>query len=300
MGPSEFSYLFACVYRVNGAPPPADIDVQLESIKATLVAGPISVVRTVFVDLSGPGCAGGTVANQEIEFPAGSYLFLLQRIFNDGLGEEQANARIRNSEVAATCDVSVPGWLVEKVFEGPICEPGTFAHIPEGPMTITSWPSTSQEEAKKRVLEAYTDLASMSEDDRNRFRLMARWYRRALESHNQIDRFLFFYFALEVFPAKDTSDVPRAISQFLSSHVLGLPREQIKTSLELGRITGMRASIVHDGRSVVNKGEWQVFRNHLMILESLAHECMRVLLGKPYSGRLDRWLHPRMEAKTTP
>ncbi len=66
---------------------------------------------------------------------------------------------------------------------------------------------------------------------------------------NQVDKFLFWWTVLEVYPAKGTTHVARETANLLQRCIyVDKNPSEIKTKLELGRMHMMRGKIVHDGK----------------------------------------------------
>ena len=271
-------------------------DVRLFStpeIDVRVLAGPFRIDRGVMIDLSGPGIAHATMGVQTLEFPQGAYLATAQRVVFDDGGEAQARARVAVAEVTAVCDLLFPGWVVEKAYEGQVNVGNSCAVIPEGSVSLRSWTPRTYSEIQEQFRTGYLSLQSLPQAERERYRLMSRWYRKATETDNPIDRFLFLYMSLEVFPARGTADVPRHVTALLHRSAFSeLSPGVVKDRLGLGRLAGMRARIVHDGKVVIPNAERLAFDAGLRILEGVAHECLNLLANRQYTGQLDRWVRP--------
>lgn len=155
-------------------------------------------------------------------------------------------------------------------------------------------------EVESSLLKIHRHLRS-HEDWFNRFTLMSRFLSKALAYTNAEEKFLLLWTALEVFPMKDTSNIA-PISNYLGK-MLVLEPEAVKEKLGIGKLYGLRSSLVHDGEFRVNKlnalshselenerrveySESDTFAR----LEYIVREIMRYMCGLPYSGSLDRYL----------
>ncbi|OFW33946.1 MAG: hypothetical protein A3J28_05665 [Acidobacteria bacterium RIFCSPLOWO2_12_FULL_60_22] len=266
---------------------------EVDGAQLVLLPGPFQLERCVPMHHYGSGSALMTMGVERVSFPQGAFLLIQHSLDPTSLDDEQVQASIRNSEVVALLDLEFGGLVVEKLFEGAVNRPGHVVFAPEGPVLLTARPSVTTEHLKSALSTGVAALGSLSTQDRQRLRLMSRWYRRARETLNQVDQFLFLYVAIEVFPASGTSDVPRAVRDFLAQHVFrDVDPSNVKERLMLGRITGLRANIVHDGTSSIAANEQKEFSEKLERLEAVTRECMGLLAGRSYSGSLDKWVRP--------
>jgi len=285
-------YPFFSVYRL--AAPPPQMKVQLlvvNAAKLLLFPGPFQVERAVPVHHYGDRVVEMTMGTERVSFPQGAFLVIDQEVDRSVGGGEQMEARLRSSEIVALLDLDFRGLVVEKLFEGAVNSPGHFVWAPEGPMRVTARPSLTPDQLKASLSSGIAALDSLSPHDRQRLRLMSRWYRRAQETLNQVDKLLFLYIAIEVFPASGRDDVPNAVRDFLAQHVFpDIEPHQIKERLMLGPITGLRADIVHDGKSSIAASEQNQFSEKLVRLEAVTRESMSLLAGRAYGGTLDKWV----------
>lgn len=134
-----------------------------------------------------------------------------------------------------------------------------------------------------------------------RFSLMARFFVKSLSYSMSEEKFLLLWTILEIFPMKNMSNI-KPISECLSK-ITGVNVNTIKDKLEIGRLYGIRSSLVHEG---VFKVDLEVLENHyddvskvgrfhyksevLGKLENIVHEVLRHMCGLPYSGLLDKYL----------
>lgn len=115
------------------------------------------------------------------------------------------------------------------------------------------------------------------------------------------ERFLLLWTILEVFPMKNTSNI-RPISEYLSK-ILNIDANTLKEKLEIGKLYGLRSSLVHDGifridleviegfyDDASNLGHYHYKSEVLGKLECIVHEILRHMCGLPYSGLLDKYI----------
>lgn len=135
----------------------------------------------------------------------------------------------------------------------------------------------------------------------NRFTLMSRFLSKALMYTEGEEKFLLLWTALEVFPMKNTSNID-PISTCLGK-ILSKEVNLVKEKLEIGKLYGLRCSLVHDGEFSVNKlgsSSHNELENERRVehsqsdtfarLEYILREVMRYMCGLPYGGSLDRYL----------
>lgn len=139
-----------------------------------------------------------------------------------------------------------------------------------------------------RLAEAVTSLRTRFKDDPdldNRFKLISRFYAKALASSPSEEVFLFLWTILEIFPMKDTTDI-RPISEFLAG-VTGQATAEVKSKLGIGKLFGMRSDLVHNGSLGVQRRELGTI---VQKLEEICGVVIRHLSGLPYDGSLDPYL----------
>lgn len=289
---SMLSATFASIYLLS-QPPDSRNDVlyQEEDFMVQIKTGPISFQRTIPKRRFGGDTSALTLASETIGFGDGLYLIVLQKVSKFDQQDSLAEARSRAAEIVTLIDLEYRGVIVEKVFDGIVDEPGKFVMWPDGPDRIVIAPTVSSEQMGQLIESGIRNLKSLADNQRSRIRLMSRWYRRAQETLNEVDKFLYFYVAIEVFPAAGTTDVTRAVRDYLQAHVFqSVDKGNITERLKLGKITGFRALIVHDGKASISKAELEEFRDLLEILGCITYECLNLASGRQYQGSLAKWL----------
>ncbi len=295
-------YIYLSIYRLSIATPTDAIDLAvIDNVLISLMPGPFQIQRSIPIHQYGDGSGGLIMGTEDIFIPEGAYMLFQHELEQNHKSDTQANARIVNSEILALLDLKFEGLIGEKVFEIPINKPGQFVFSPESPIRIYGIPPITEIEFSETINNGINSLNKLEDNARQRFRLMSRWLRRANDTLNLIDKFLFLYFAVEVYPSFGTTDVPRAIRDFLHQNFYSdITKNEIKDKLMLGKIAGFRSDIVHNGRASILESESAEFTEMLERLYAIAFACMRYLASEKYSGALDKWLHPVIsDQKTT-
>ena len=288
-------YPLVVIYRANCPSPKEAVKIlDLPDQTVTLIHGGLklstSKLETSFNDQ-------GTVSmlvNREHNFPRDTYVLIEIRFFferGEVPYEARLRANLRASELACLIETSQPALLTEKVFEDVANIPGRFAATPEGPMTITARQPKSAEELMIEVQKAIGECDALHPYERARFQISSRWFQKGIHTLNEIDRFLSLFIVLEVYPAFGSTDVPGKVCEWIGRDLVShIPKEFIKEKLFLGRITGLRADIVHNGVPVVSRSKVSVPHDFMEIIEVLARLSLTHQLRQPYNGELDKWL----------
>lgn len=288
-------YPLVVIYRANCPPPVKQkIIVNLPNETITLVSGSIklstSKMQTSFTDQ-------GTVSalvNRDHEFPKDTYIIIEIRFFLE-MGELPYEARtraaLRATEIATLIETSEPALLTDKIFEDVANLPGKFVASPEGPMTITARPSKDPDKIAIEVQNSISKCDELSSEKRAIFQLSSRWFQKGIHTLNEVDRFLSMFIVLEVYPACGSTDVPGKVCEWIKNDLNANDSiDLIKEKLALGRITGLRADIVHNGISMVSMSKVKVPSDFMHIVEILARLSISNQLGQKYNGELDKWL----------
>jgi hypothetical protein len=225
-------------------------------------------------------------------FPAPCHLIVSTEIPGEFMGISSLGTR-RVSEIAALIDLSFPGLLFEKEWEGVPSKPGRFTFAPESPVAMTAQPDADRNTLIAVLQRGRNGLKDLPEPDRDRFQLAARWYRRGTEATNPIDKILYQCIALEVYPALGEADIPRAVRDLLHQRLYSdLDPATVKERCGIGRIAGLRAEIVHEGRIGVTSHEAKEVQERLAQLGAIARTSLRFLAGLSPSEELDKWVRP--------
>lgn len=134
-----------------------------------------------------------------------------------------------------------------------------------------------------------------------RFSLMSKFFSKSLSYSMSEEKFLLLWTILEIYPMKSTSNI-KPISECLSI-ILNLDADDVKEKLGIGKLYGLRSSLVHDGIFRVdmelideqydNENDLRFYHHTSEILgklESIVHEVLRYMCGLSYSGSLDEYI----------
>jgi hypothetical protein len=289
---------YIVIYRAAMERPHQPVCIAGDGYAIYLMPGPVTIwVATASEDPTPPADhVALKLSNEKREFVAGPFVLLtVQARVSPEDGWTIANRRF--SECAALLDVEFPGILHEKLYEG------TFL-TPQNPLFL-SWPEGYRFAPKggydpvkvETQLTAHAGrVAALPSDVADRFALAARWFRRATESGNLIDQALFYYLTLEVFPTMSRADVPNRVAQYLAAQLYSeFDWKVVKRRLDLGRIAGFRAEIVHRGRASVDQSERASVLSYVERLRAMSRTCLRLLAGLPPGDDLDRYVRVRTD-----
>ena len=293
VGFPPISYL--TVYRAALTPPGSDLYVaSMQDLEIKLSPGPEEFSFTIPVVRHTPPVAGLTPAQRHVKLAPDSYVVIRIRVDAPDPTSARTTAALRAAEAACVFDLRYPGLLAEKVYEGTVDEPGRFIFMGEGPLRISAQPDRDPNDVADRMATDFGHLEGLPEAERARFQLAARWFRRGQEAINPVDRFLFFWTVLEIYPAGKQPKRPKVAnmaSKFLREHLYqDLSDEQIKEKAKIGHIEGLRGDIVHQGWAFVKREKEDEFSDHLERLETIAATCLRILAGMPAGDDLDKYV----------
>lgn len=285
------------VFRLNCPPVKENIGlVNNQLIGARIIHSGLKFSTSKLVQRFGEHGSHGAMETQEIKLPVATYLTVEVIPHADdphAFYEGYTNAIIDIAFIAGILELVDPAIISEKVFEGRVNIPGQYVTGMEGPMTLTSKGAATIEEKINDVLEVYKYIDKVSKEDKNRLMLVCRWFMKGHDTPNSIDKFLAWFISLEIFPCQGSADAPRLLRDFIHTHINGeLKPGYIKSAMELGRMSGARADIVHDGLCNIPNDRTQEFNSYIEKLESLVRVSIKHLAGMEYNGELDKWLLP--------
>ncbi len=119
----------------------------------------------------------------------------------------------------------------------------------------------------------------------SRFQLMSRFYCKQLEEDPGVEKFLWLWTILEIFPMKNTRDI-KPISECLS-YITRQSAGFIKDKLEIGKLYGLRCDLVHYGKFDMDVPKLAVITTKLGLI---VWEILRYMVGLKYTGSLDGFL----------
>lgn len=288
------------LYRLRAPHPPARVSIwDSPGEEAYISRGPVTVQRSVpeyiFSEEFGMGTA---ITPQTVTFPDGTYLAVIVDLDSLDPGRPRTVAALRVAEIASIVELQHPDIIFEKVFEDVIHTTSAQGLFHESLMRVISRPLQTPEQLRPLVALGLNALDVLPKPVRHRFALCSRWFRRGADATNPIDRFLFYYIVLEVFPGAGSTDIPGRVRDFLHQSVYPqLTRAQIKERSLIGRITGLRGAIAHDGIASADMAPGAPDIIDLTErLEALCRVALRSLVGLSPGASLDRWLLPAAPA----
>lgn len=104
----------------------------------------------------------------------------------------------------------------------------------------------------KQITESDLIISSLDEPVKKRYRLSLRWFISALND-NGVDAYLKYWIAIETIAMPDTTnigDIKKIIAQ-----AYNLSLNEVEEKFKIGKIFGLRGSIVHDGNFVPIHGQ---------------------------------------------
>jgi hypothetical protein len=290
MGFPPISYL--TVYRAALTPPESDLYVaSMQDLEIKLSPGPVEFSFAIPVVRYTPPVAGLTPAQRHVKLAPDSYVVIRIKVDAPDPASARTMAALRAAEAACVFDLRYPGLLAEKVYEGTVDEPGRFIFIGEGPLRISAQPERDPTDIVDEIAINLASLDALSQEDRERFQLAARWFRRGQEAINLVDRLLFLWAVMEIYPAMGKRNVANVVSQLLHDWLYqDLTSREIKDNTNMGRIEGERGRIVHRGKAFVSSDEEERYSDYLERLQATAATCLRILAGMPPGDELDKYV----------
>lgn len=176
-----------------------------------------------------------------------------------------------------------PEILADPVYRGPIVA------SPDEWVSYTMVRAAARRALDLEALRAAHDAVfRLFAEDRARFMrfvLQSRFYVRACGFTLGEDKFLGFWTVLEIWPLKGSTKI-RDLREWVGQ-VAGWPPGDVDR-LELGRLYGRRGRVVHDGMHP----DPTTIGWDCVLLERIATEALRSLIGLPYGGWLERYRLP--------
>ena len=136
----------------------------------------------------------------------------------------------------------------------------------------------------QEVFKNYSSNILKDNNIKNRFKLMSRFFSKALTEFNDEEKFLWLWTVLEIFPMENTSNIV-PISKYLSA-VLEKDEQLVKSKLEIGKIYKIRCDFVHEGKFDVAD---DVLAQYIEKLQLICITVLRKICGDSYNGELDKY-----------
>lgn len=289
---------YAVIYLANVLPPPkTNYIISEPDLKVNFETGPIEFSYQIPVKNLQPPMAIGQLLGIRMRLPEGCYLIAKvekEVEMTDIVGFEQF-ARLRLAEVMGSIDLIYPGLIDQKIYEGTVDIPNpkyrTISWSSEKPIELIAQPVIDHEDIKTNICCCMSKLDKLCLENRERYRLASRWFRRGYDATNLIDKFLFWFIVLEIYPTMGKTKVPDITSEFIKKNIYhNIDKYEIKKRIKIGKIYGKRNKIVHDGKSFIESGERQEFLNYLDILQAIDITCLRILAGLSPGHELDKYV----------
>jgi len=282
---------YVAIYRLN-LPPPSETLVVLKDrdFRITLQPGPFRFTHTIQHLNFEPPSTWTSYEDREVQMPKGSYA-VIQVLMDFASDMERERIGLLVAEAASLIELRCSGTLGYKAFEGVVNTQNTRAWWPEGPIKLIARPAESSEEVAKNLENVFVRVKGIDSRERSRLQLAARWFRRGHEASNEIDKFLFLWTALEVYPGKGNTDIVKNVSEVVAALAgSAVTVQEVKAQLEIGRLYGKRSEIVHKGQAFVEEERREAFEKQLEKLHSIVVACLRSLAGIDIGHDLLRFL----------
>ncbi|MBI4283963.1 MAG: hypothetical protein HY663_05790 [Chloroflexi bacterium] len=287
-GPPPVPYV--AIHRATMTPPKESLIVSAGDISLTLTSGPLSFSYSVPMKRFGAGVASMTIGERQINLPSGSYV-KIETLIKSFADSDRERVALAIAEAATLITLRYPHLLDNKLFEGVVNSKNAAVMWSEGPMTLTASPSIPPETVAETLQSDFSNIQKLDASDRTRLQLAARWFRRGCEAVNQVDKFLFFWTVLEIYPTKGTIHVAGETANLLQSSIyVNMNTSDVKKNLELGPMHSMRGKIIHAGQAFVEDSEQSIFERRLEKLRATATVCLRLLGGMSPGDDLDRFI----------
>ncbi len=281
---------YVAVYRSSNPPPDTPLLIHEGDIRLAQTPGPLSFSYSVPIKRFGPGSVGMTLGKRSIDVPRGSYV-TIETLTSFTADSERERVVLAVAEAASLVTLRYPYLLEEKLFEGVVSTPNSAVMWMEGPITLTAAPSLDPQVVHTTLQEDFSVVGNLGDVDRSRLQLASRWFRRGHEVANQVDKLLFWWTVLEVYPAMGTKHVARETARLLRESIyLDMTESEVKKKLELGPMHSMRGRIVHNGQAFVQEAELDKFSLRLEKLRATVTVCLRLLGGLSPGDGLDRFV----------
>lgn len=289
MEPSTVPYI--AVYSAAMKPPETPLEVHGADVRLTFTTGPLTFVYSVPLKSFGPGRVAVTLGERQVTLPRGSYI-VIETIANLAEESERERLALRVAEVSSLVALRHSHVLDERLFEGVVNTTDRALMWREGPMTFTAAPAVSPKKVADGFASDFASVQHLDAERRQRLQLASRWFRRGHEAINQVDKYLFWWTVLEIYPGKGESNIVQNVTQVLRNRVCPHLEPQIlKEELRIGRIYGERKRIVHDGRAFVAFDD-AYFQDCLERLHAIATVSLRLLGGLPPGDDLKQYVEP--------
>jgi len=284
---------YLAVFRVALPAPEEPVHVERKpNLEISLQPGPLEFSYSVPITKYEPPGVSMVMGERRVRLPADSYL-VIQVVGQSGiLRSDMSDAALQVAETTSLLDLRYSGIVAEKVYEGTVNTPGSALLMFEGPLTLTAQPERDPKSVAAELAADHAALTKLSADRRERYRLAARWFRRGQDVPNPVDKLLFWWVVLEIYPGEGQGEkVVRKTRDLLRERLYpDLTAGTVTSKTRLGRIFGLRGDIVHKGQAFVSPDQQDEFDEHLDRLHAVAVTCLRILAGLAVGDELDKYV----------
>lgn len=163
-------------------------------------------------------------------------------------------------------------------------KPGQYTLVSDTERTPLYYPEKEIQSNKLEELKSFIKIFSThDEEDRERTELALRWYMKGRQEGFATDGFLSFWISLEVLFG-EWKDMDKLICKELSCIIPGKREaDAIKEKLEIGHLLGLRADIVHKGKTTLGNAPGH---EKLILLREIVEEILCHRIGIPIRNRL--------------
>ena len=267
---------YLAIYRASIVSPEDDLTVALSDVRLTVRKGPFSFTHPVPIKSVGPSGSAIVLGERRVNIPKGTYIIIDTMV---NLEMEREWVALKIVEVASLVTLHFPHVLEEKLYEGTISTEHGILMWGEGPLTLQVGPAVTPPQLLETLASDHGSIQRLSANERYRYQLASRWYRRGHEAVNLVDKFLFWWTVLEIYPRSGKTNIVKTIKRVLKENVCPqLSEEEIEDKLRIGRIYGERKRIVHRGIAFASVDDKQ-FQELLDRLRAITTTCVRLLCG---------------------
>lgn len=217
----------------------------------------------------------------------GIYLALYQVLGNKKIEDIMKETGFEIAKLCALLECQFSDIIEKKIYEGFIyTDIQNFCFSPQiGSIKIVSKEFPSISEIFNNLSILNDQIESMSEKDKNLFKISSRWYMKGMEAENQIDRFIFWFTVLETYPYdenKNKTNIPKNVIRLISRSIqVDGTEQQLIKRFKLNDMYRIRVKIIHSGNIFFDKKEKEKFDKIMQILEILSLIIVKI------QGRID-------------
>jgi hypothetical protein len=218
------------------------------------------------------------------ETKLGTYLLFLLPFKVDGIDGDEVLSEYKVS-IAASLFAALNGrnMVYEHVFDNIILLNGTVS-IDSSPILNPQWHKKPDISDKNLdiISTASKYILKLSEPEKNRVELSLRWFWSAIYDDGT-DAYLKYWIACETLGMPDTTDIT-ALNKILE-RAYNMDYNQVVRDFKIGKLFGLRAKIVHEGKMIPIHGQL------LKYLETLYVDILFYKLDIPNERRAEKILN---------